>query len=554
MGTISLKIPTLVSGVDICSLPLNTTDAFIISCIDGLSSIEDISFISGIEIEKIANILRRLGELGVVSWEGETEGETGEKKPSNYTIPADRKKTIKEFQSQDPDDAIRAEESTSHLRSQEEVGGGKDQTVSPLTDPNSGPVDMQSQSSIQVYNVSELEEDVDIGIERRKQILEMYSRLQREQTHYQILGVSEDADKKQIRSVYFELSRVFHTDSVFGKRLGSYKTKMEIIFKHLTEAYEVLSRKKKRKEYDEYLAATAQTRQVEQVFAQVHRPKDSIHPFSGSCQPVGQRDGEGTMYNNGFAVSVPESRDSENSNLSSLTPEQRRYRMQRILRMRLSAVTGQTPTLDSIIPSPSMQPKAGRGSEPNRVSLIRDLASSLKAASTVTGGQAKVIHYLESARRAEKNNELLSAANYFQLALSIASDRQDIKQECERIRLIIANSFSDKYEQQAIYEEKSGKWGIAAQSWIKVSNGRPTEALPAFRAASALLKTGDLTKAQRYAQRAVDLEPTNVSNITMLARIYLAGGLRLNAKRELHKASKLEPKNEVVKHLLKEVR
>ena len=44
-------------------------------------------------------------------------------------------------------------------------------------------------------------------------------------------GVKRDADKKQIRNAYFEMSKLFHPDAYFGKRVGSYKSKMETVFK-----------------------------------------------------------------------------------------------------------------------------------------------------------------------------------------------------------------------------------------------------------------------------------------------------------------------------------
>ena len=53
----------------------------------------------------------------------------------------------------------------------------------------------------------------------------------------------------------FRLSKQFHPDTLFGKRLGSYKQKMEAVFKRLTDAYDVLGKKKRRAKYDEYLEA-----------------------------------------------------------------------------------------------------------------------------------------------------------------------------------------------------------------------------------------------------------------------------------------------------------
>ena len=60
--------------------------------------------------------------------------------------------------------------------------------------------------------------------------------------------------------------------------------------------------------------------------------------------------------------------------------------------------------------------------------------------------------------------------------------------------------------------------------------------------------------AQKHAQSAVELEPDNVECIVVLAQVYLAANLKLNARRELEKAVKLDPKHQMVKHLLNEAR
>jgi Flp pilus assembly protein TadD len=69
-----------------------------------------------------------------------------------------------------------------------------------------------------------------------------------------------------------------------------------------------------------------------------------------------------------------------------------------------------------------------------------------------------------------------------------------------------------------------------------------------------LKASGDLHKAQHFAQRAVDAAPHDASHVVTLARVLLAAGLRGNARRELEKAVKLDPQNEMIKHLLREAR
>lgn len=86
----------------------------------------------------------------------------------------------------------------------------------------------------------------------RAEIDRMYARLE-EATHYEILGVSPNAEADAIQSAYLEQARQWHSDRFAGRTLGSAAPKLEAIFARISEAKEVLSDPEKRKEYDVYL-------------------------------------------------------------------------------------------------------------------------------------------------------------------------------------------------------------------------------------------------------------------------------------------------------------
>lgn len=62
--------------------------------------------------------------------------------------------------------------------------------------------------------------------------------------YYAVLGVSREADEKQIRDAFRKLARKFHPDVNQGNKDA------EAQFKRINEAYEVLSNKEKRQKYD----------------------------------------------------------------------------------------------------------------------------------------------------------------------------------------------------------------------------------------------------------------------------------------------------------------
>ena len=62
---------------------------------------------------------------------------------------------------------------------------------------------------------------------------------------YAVLGVKKSDDASAIKKQYRKLARELHPDKTKGDK------KLEERFKEVSEAYEVLSDDKKRKEYDE---------------------------------------------------------------------------------------------------------------------------------------------------------------------------------------------------------------------------------------------------------------------------------------------------------------
>jgi curved DNA-binding protein CbpA len=102
----------------------------------------------------------------------------------------------------------------------------------------------------------ELEEDVDLTPEIRKYVLETHDRLDK-LTHYALLEVAIDVDKKTLRRAYFRLAGLVHPDRFFGKRLGSYKRRIDTLFARITEAHETLSSPERRAKYDAKIGAAA---------------------------------------------------------------------------------------------------------------------------------------------------------------------------------------------------------------------------------------------------------------------------------------------------------
>jgi tetratricopeptide (TPR) repeat protein len=499
------RIPTPVRSIDVYALPLSTLEGFVLSLVDGVTPVEDIAMMSRVEPDKLLTILERLAELGAVELSWMAAKNSAKPRPAEPRAAADAH--------------------FSPTRSQ--------------------------------YTPTDLDGNVGISIEVRRRILNAYHAIEG-RDFYWILGVPREAEKKVIRNAYFELSKVFHPDAYFGKDLGTFKPRMETVFKRLTEAYEVLGKASKRAEYDEYLATTEQTRrtldsiqftreEVEKVRRKSQQRMAAVTPAaveSSSARPKTPEPG------------TPESTPSSKEPAAPVAPRpqpskaERRARVRDRLRQRFDDLQSQRP------PPPPAAPVSQPAPEQRRQGVLDGLRSSILASSAMSGTpQAQMQSHVKRAKDAEQAGDILLAASQLQAALAIDPNAQEVLAEYDRVSKVVARNLAGNYEKQALYEEKTGNWDAAARSWARVSDGRPEDDNAARRAAEAMLKaTSDLHRAQKYAQKAVSLDGRSLPNLTVLARVYLAAGLKLNALRELEKAAHLAPNDEMVNNLLREAR
>jgi curved DNA-binding protein CbpA len=98
-----------------------------------------------------------------------------------------------------------------------------------------------------------LAEDVDIPLDLRREILILDSRLERT-THHELLGIGRRATADEARSAYLDRVKRFHPDRYAGKRLGSFRARLERVTRQLTEARDVLSDPDRRAQYERITA------------------------------------------------------------------------------------------------------------------------------------------------------------------------------------------------------------------------------------------------------------------------------------------------------------
>jgi hypothetical protein len=100
-----------------------------------------------------------------------------------------------------------------------------------------------------IFGAAELSEAADITEDQKKRILYVDMHLD-QWSHYKLLGLKRTATAADVKAGYFKASKEFHPDAYFRKNLGTYKDRVDRIFRSMKIAYDALSDAKKREQYD----------------------------------------------------------------------------------------------------------------------------------------------------------------------------------------------------------------------------------------------------------------------------------------------------------------
>ncbi len=97
---------------------------------------------------------------------------------------------------------------------------------------------------------------LDIPVEMQREILAFERKLSL--PYHELLGVPANAGIPAIKKAYFALSRKFHPDRYFRRNLGPFMPRVDLIFKKVLEAYELLSDPTTRAELEKSLRSTGE--------------------------------------------------------------------------------------------------------------------------------------------------------------------------------------------------------------------------------------------------------------------------------------------------------
>ncbi len=97
--------------------------------------------------------------------------------------------------------------------------------------------------------------------------------------YYSILGVEKWSTQDKIKKAYYKVAKEFHPDIHFNMSSETLKNKLNLIFSHITDAYNILSDPKMRREYDSSLSirpAKIERNNVELARAKFKKGKEAF--------------------------------------------------------------------------------------------------------------------------------------------------------------------------------------------------------------------------------------------------------------------------------------
>ena len=488
----------LAPGFDLATAVLSAQDGYVLSRVDGQTTVATLCIATGLGEAPTLEILRRLRSQGVIV--------VGDEAPVKVnTAPGS--------------------------------SGAGESAEGALDDGSSE----ASAEDVELLAYLDAEEGVDLSVKKRRRIIEVHGRLN-DMNFFELLDVSLEADDKAIKRAYFKRSKEFHPDRYYTKKLGRYKEMLEGIFRQMSAARDFLEDPKQRSEYAQMIRNEHEEEALREQLAEEAAAElaSIVEGFEGSA---------------GAGV-APEEASSPPTPRASRARAPRFNRRQHIARQ-LAGRFGTPVPGTPAVSQPTSEPVVREDDPARQARRVADRARRRRSQVGRVVGAApqarKAAKFFEQGKRQFEEGKFLAAAGSLKLALSLDERNAQYKELYERASSMSRDQTADGYFKRAVFEESVGRFEVAGNLYVRAANVYPKGAY-LRKAAEATLRTEDLIKAKEYATKAVRDEPKSVEARMILARVYLAGGMKRNARREAEEALKISPNSPEAKALLKEIK
>lgn len=454
--------------MDFTGLALSPEEGFVLSRVDGHSTIEEICMVSGLGEGQTLDSLAKLHDAKLIAIPG---------------APARR----------DPPASTGAAEVQDH---DAEDGAPTESMAPPFS----------------------VEEGVQLSEEKQREIHLLYFGLEAME-FYELLDLHPGCTNKEIQRAYRRISMRYHPDRFYGKTLGSFTTKLEAIFRHITNVVEYLSDDGERAAYEATLAES-------------NAALDADEPVSEELEAIPRRP-------------------------RHLTKKDRLRRLGGVMGMSTKEVQAAARKRKG---TPQPKPGTLRTDKAPEVSPERKerlkkrrRQKTQQIMSPIVQRRAKAKRHYEEGIKLLLSGNFAAAASNLKLATTFDPKNEEYAEK-EQIATARARELSaSAYGKRAAFEESVGRWDEAARLYCMAAERSPSVETYCL-AADALSKGDDLKRAVEYATRAKDLEPNSIQARMSLGTAYLAAGMPKNARREVEYALNLDSDNPLAKNLMKEVK
>lgn len=455
----------MVQTMDFAGLALSPEEGFVLSRVDGHSTIAEICLVAGLEETKTLGALVKLHDSKVIEIPGAPDQQKGPAEP------------------------------------QPEAGSGEEGAP---TEPMAPPF--------------ALEDGIQLSEEKQREIHAQYYGLETTE-FYDLLKLERGCTTKDVQRAYRKVSLLYHPDRFFGKELGSYKAKLEAIFRHISNVVEYLSDDDERATYEASLAE--------------HEPEPAAEaPTSEELEPIRRRPRQ-------------------------LTKKDRLRRLGGVLGMSTKEVKAAAQKRKGkVTPQPgSLRTDKAPDVSTERKARIkkRRRKQTQRILSPLVQRRAKAKRHFEEGIKHLLDGNFAAAASNLKLATTFDPKNEEYREKEQIATSRAREGSAAAYAKRAAFEESVGRWEEAARLYCMAAERNPNVNL-FCRAANALSKGEDLKRAVEYATRAKDLEPNSIQARLSLGTAYLAAGMPKNARREVEYALTLDPDNPLAKTLMKGVK
>ena len=212
----------------------------IFSLVDGKLNAEEILDTTGYNPEFFWKSLYLLYCLNLIDVGVEEKAEKEEVKKAEEPSPP-KKEEEKREEIKEPPPAEREEEKVEEIRAAPSVE--EEEKVEEVREP----------LPIEEKEVEKEEPKIALSKEDKERLTEAEALADKLSSlnYYEFFEVSRGASEDEIKKIYFDMARKFHPDSFERDLPPELRKKIEDVFDHITKAYETLSDKEKREEYDE---------------------------------------------------------------------------------------------------------------------------------------------------------------------------------------------------------------------------------------------------------------------------------------------------------------